>query len=54
MAPGSFSFLLLNRAGYGRGEGCEKPGVVMNTQIEHKDFAVLALDLVPRYMFSEA
>jgi hypothetical protein len=40
--------------GYRWGESYEEPRVVMNTQIEHQDFTVLALYLVPRFVVCEA
>jgi hypothetical protein len=40
--------------GYGRGESYEEPHVVMDAQIEHQDFSVLALYLVPRFVVCEA
>ena len=40
--------------GYGRGETYKEPRVVMYAQIEHQDFAVLALYLVPRFVVCEA
>ena len=40
--------------GYGRGESYKEPCVVMDAQIEHQDFTVLALDLVRRLVVCEA
>jgi hypothetical protein len=40
--------------GYRRGEGCEVPRVVMDAEIEHQDFTVLALYLVPLFVVCEA
>jgi len=39
---------------YGRGESCKEPAGVMDAQIEHQNFTVLALYLVPRFVVCEA
>ena len=49
-----FSSSMALAVGYGRGESYEEPCVVMDTQIEHQDFTVLALYLVPRFVVCEA
>jgi hypothetical protein len=46
--------LVILVVGYGRGESYEEPCVVMDAQIEHQDFTVLALDLVRRFVVCEA
>ena len=45
-----FSSLMTLAVSHRRGERCEEPRVVMGAEIEHKDFTVLALYLVPRSM----
>jgi hypothetical protein len=48
------SSLVTVAVGYGRGESCEVPRVVMDAEIEDQDFTVLALYLVPRFVVCEA
>jgi hypothetical protein len=40
--------------GHGWGESCKVPGVVMDAEIEHQDFTVLAQYLVPQFVVCEA
>jgi hypothetical protein len=46
--------LMTLAVGYGRGESCEVPRVVMDAEIEHQDFTVLALYFVPQFVVCEA